>query len=157
MSLLLTLLGCLPLPLPDLRRPAALVVFEEAAAEDLAGVQVRVCTWSTRRELAEGCGDVMDGIPATDGVGVREWSAFPLVLRGRSPAWADIFVACRDGKVAGTHIRLPGFAPKWKAQVSIRLGETVKMGVSTVADISDAEAAALGDALCAGTVALYED
>lgn len=151
--LLLALLACLPVPSPDLRRPATLVVLDGI---EPAGVTVRVCTWSTRHAPLEGCENVLDGIPAVDGIGVREWSTFPLVLKGKSPAWADIFVACRDGAALGGAIRLPGIAPKWDDTVHIKAGETSKTGVSSLADIDDPTAKALGAAVCAGTIPIKD-
>ena len=93
-------------------------------------------------------------MPAVDGIGIPEWSTFPLILRGQSPAWADIFVACRDGASVGATFRLPGFAPAWDETVHLTLGQTTKRGVSSLADIDDTTAGQLQAGLCAGTIPL---
>jgi hypothetical protein len=153
--LLLSLLtACLPVPSPDLRRPATLVVIEGG---DTTGVTVRACTWSTRHSPLDGCENFEDGMPAVDGIGVREWSTFPLILKGRSPAWADIFAACRGTTALGSVTRLPGFAPKWDDTVHVVIGSTTKMGVSSVADIDDATMKQLEAGICAGTIPLKAD
>lgn len=155
--LLATLLGCLPLPFPDYRRPASLVNFEGAEAPP-PGVTVRACTWSMHHPVALGCDEIAEGEPSRDGVGVSEWTGFPLVLRTSTPLWADAFVACEGGKPRGITLRLPDLQVKHNAAVSIVLdGPPTKWGANARHDVSDADANALAAALCAGTQPLRVD
>jgi hypothetical protein len=150
--LLLAVLACIPVPSPDLRRPATLVVVDQGTPD----LVVKACTWTTRHSPLDGCENFVDGMAAVDGIGVREWSTFPLILKGRSPAWADVFVACRGTESAGAMVRLPGYAPSWDETIHITLGETKKMGESSVAHLELDVAAKLASGLCAGTIPLLE-
>lgn len=152
--LLLALLACLPVPSPDLRRPAALVVLQGG---DTTGVDVKVCTWSTRHSARDGCDNQAAGMTAVDGIGVPEWSVFPLVLKGKSPAWADLFAACHGDTAVGSMTRLPGYAPTWDETVTVTLGKTQKMGESSVADVDLDTLHWLEGAVCAGTVPVKAD
>lgn len=151
--MILALAACLPLPAPDFRRPAALVVIEGESA----GVSVRTCTWSTRHSPLEGCEDITDGMPAEGGIGIPEWAPWPLVLGTESPRWADAFVACKEGKFRGAMLRLPGIPVKWKAQVDLRLDHIDRLGASARIDLDDATATELGGRLCAGTATRWTD
>lgn len=152
--LLFTALACLPLPVPDFRRPASFITFEGGVP---AGITVRACTWSMWHTPDQGCDNLADGEPAVDGIGVPEWTDFPLVLGLEPPYWADAFVACEGARPRGMTLRLPDLQVKHDAEVAIVLdGPTTKWGASPARDIDDAAAASLAAGLCAGTVPLYQ-
>ena len=143
-------LGCLPLPAPDFRRPAALVVF---SGEAPVGLTARVCTWSTRHALLEGCDNLTVGVPAVDGVGMAEWSVFPLVLGAESPLWADLFVACDGATPRAETLRLPDLQVKWDASVDLAVDQPpVHWGGRPGHDVDDAEVATAAAAICAGSM-----
>ncbi len=146
--LLTTLVACLPLPLPDFRRPATLVTFEGAATPDLT---VRVCTWSGQHSVLDGCGDITDGVTAVDGIGVREWSPFPLVLKSETPLWSDLFVACAGDRPRGVTLRLPDLPVKHDMDLVIVLdAPPTRWGANARNDVDDATVAAVSADLCAG-------
>lgn len=147
--------ACIPVPAPDFRRPAALVKLEGTVPP---GLTVKVCTWSTWHPPSEGCGDITDGMPAVDGIGVPEWSTFPLVLGMESPLWADAFVACDGPTPRGVTLRLPDLQVKYDADVVIRLdAPPTKWGASATRDVDAAAVAALAADLCAGRAILRKD
>lgn len=149
--LLLSVLGCLPLPFPDYRRPASLVVFE-GVAEPPPALAVRVCTWSMHHDVAEGCANLTEGQPARDGIGVRAWTEFPVVLGPTTPLWADAFVACDGPRPRGVTLRLPDLQVKHNAEVTVVLdAPPTKWGANARNDLTDAQVQALAAALCAGT------
>lgn len=154
-AMLLLLLGaCLPLPLPDFRRPATLIVFSDASAP---GLTVQVCTWSTHFPLAEGCDNIEAGMPALDGVGVPEYDTFPLVLRLDTPLWGDLFVACEGPKPRGATLRLPDLRVKWDAAVEIVLdAPSTRWGEQAKNPIAEADVERMSSALCAGTAKLRD-
>lgn len=152
--MLLTLLGCLPLPLPDFRRPAALVIVKGEAPPSLTA---RVCTWSGQHPLTEGCDDLTDGVPAVDGIGMREWSPWPLVLGLESPLWSDFFVVCDGATPRGVTLRLPDFPVKHDAEVEVVLdGPTSRWGANARNDVDEATVASVAAQLCAGTMKTRE-
>lgn len=153
--LFLTLSACLPLPLPDLRRPAAfLVVIGDAPP----GLTIRACTWSTRNSALDGCGNITDGMPAVDGIGVPEWVEFPLVLRTESPMWGDIFVACDGTTPRGATLRLSDLQVKWDAKVEVVLDVAPTVWGEPPAGGPPKEVIAqLMTDLCAGTATLRSD
>lgn len=145
----LLLSACLPLPLPDIRRPATLIVFSGERSE---GLTVRACTWSTHHSPLEGCHNIENGETALDGIGVPEWSEFPLVLRSESPMWGDIFVACEGEKARGATLRLSDLRVKWDAKVEVVLdAPATHWGVPPGRDISQEVVDELSAALCAGS------
>ena len=147
--LLVSLLGCLPLPTPDFRRPASLVVLEGG---DSAGLTAKVCTWSTRNSPLDGCANLTDGVVAVDGIGVPEWSVFPLMLTTESPLWGDAFVACEGTKPRGATIRLPDLQVKWDDTVKIALDQPpTHWGAPPGRDLPDATIDELAAKMCAGT------
>jgi len=151
---MLTLLlgGCLPLPLPDFRRPATLIVLKGEAS---AGLSVQACTWSTRFPLSEGCDNITAGMPALDGIGIPEYDEFPLVLGLDSPLWGDLFVACEGPKPRGVTLRLPDLAVKWDAAVDILLdAPSTRWGEQARNPIAEADVQAMAAALCGGTARL---
>jgi hypothetical protein len=153
--LLLLSAGCLPLPLPDFRRPATLVVFVGEAPADLT---VQACTWSTRAPLSEGCADITAGMPALDGIGVPEYDAFPLVLGLDTPLWGDLFVACEGTRPRGATLRLPDLAVKWDAKLEIVLdAPSTRWGEQASRPVAEADVQALAAALCAGTARVRAD
>lgn len=150
--ILAPILACLPLPVPDIRRPAALVVLVGPNQDQ---VTVRACTWSTRASPLDGCDNVTDGMPALDGIGVPEWTEFPLVLESQSPMWGDIFVACEAGRPRGATLRLPDLRVKWDAAVEVKLdAPATHWGTPPGRDIPDATVARLSADLCAGRARL---
>lgn len=152
--LLLALQACLPLPLPDIRRPATFLVFSGDAPADL---RVEACTWSTRHSPLEGCENLASGMPAVDGIGVPEWDAFPLVLRTESPMWGDIFVACEGDTPRGATLRLSDLQVKWDAKVEIVLDAPPTVwGEPPAGGPADAVVGELMGQLCAGTASLRE-
>ena len=84
-----------------------------------AGLTAKVCTWSSRDSPLDGCENIEEGMPALDGIGLPEWSVFPLVLRGETPLWGDLFVACEGARARGATLRLPDLRVKWDAVVEI--------------------------------------
>lgn len=151
--MLALLLGaCLPLPLPDYRRPATLIVFK---SEVPPGLTVAACTWSTRFPLSEGCDNIAVGEPALDGVGVRSYDEFPLVLGLESPLWGDLFVACDGAKPRGVTLRLPDLVVKWDAAVEIVLdAPSTRWGEQARNPIAEADVQTMAAALCSGTAKL---
>jgi hypothetical protein len=148
--LLLAILACLPLPAPDFRRPAALVVFK---GEPATGLTVKVCTWGTRQSPLEGCDNLAVGQDTVDGVGVPEWSVFPLVLGTESPLWGDAFVACEGDKPRGATLRLPDLQVKWDDKVEIVLDSpSTQWGARPGASVPEDTVQALATGLCAGTM-----
>jgi hypothetical protein len=147
--------GCLPLPLPDFRRPAALVVFAGEAPADLT---VQVCTWSTRFPLGEGCMDITAGMPALDGIGVPDYEEFPLVLALETPLWGDLFVACEGTRPRGATLRLPDLRVKWDAKLEIVLdAPSTRWGEQARNPIAEADVERMAAALCAGTAPIRPD
>ena len=151
MFALLLLLACLPAP--DFRRPATLVTFEGPVPP---GVTVRVCTWSTRHGPLEGCENLTDGMPAVDGIGVPEWTEFPLRLGMQSPYWADVFVACEGARPRGATARLPDLPGKHDAELVVKLDQPPPVwGASKQRGIDEATLSTLLSRLCEGTVPLF--
>ncbi len=153
--LLLTLTACLPLPLPDLRRPASFLVIKGDAPP---GVVIRACTWSTRNSALDGCGNITDGMAAVDGIGVPEWVEFPLVLRTESPMWGDIFVLCDGVTPRGATLRLSDLQVKWDAKVEIVLDSAPTVwGEPPSGGPAKEVIAELTADLCAGTALVRTD
>jgi hypothetical protein len=150
--LVLLLGGCLPLPLPDFRRPATLIVFK---SEVPPGITVQACTWSTRHSLLEGCDNITAGMPALDGIGVPEYDAFPLVLGLETPLWGDLFVAC-DGEIPrGATLRLPDLRVKWDAAVEIVIdAPSTRWGEQAARPVAEADVQKMAADLCAGRASL---
>ncbi len=152
--MLLTLLACLPLPLPDFRRPAVLSTFQGSATP---GMTVRVCTWSGQHPLTDGCDNITDGMPAVDGIGIPEWSPFPLVLGLESPLWSDLFVACDGDRPRGVTLRLPDLPVKHDDDLVIVLdAPPTRWGANARNDVDDASVAAVSADLCAGQMKTIE-
>ena len=148
--LLLAQLACLPIPAPDFRRPATLVVLTGSPAPD---AKVRVCTWSTRHSLGDGCDNVTDSMAAVDGIGVPEWSTFPLVLGTESPLWADAFVVCVGTTPRGVTLRLPDLSVQCDAKLEIAVDSPpIRWGAPPGLVLGDDEVSVLAKALCDGTV-----
>ena len=122
-----------------------------------AGVTARVCTWGSRRPPLEGCGNIADGMPALDGIGVPGWSVFPLVLRGETPLWGDLFVACEGERARGATLRLPDLRVKWDAAVEIVLdAPATRWGELPKREMPEADIQAAASALCAGRLPTRE-
>lgn len=146
--------ACLPLPLPDIRRPATFVVLTGERAE---AVRIEACTWSGRHSPLDGCDNLTSGMPAVDGIGVPEWDEFPLVLRTESPLWGDIFVACEGATPRGATLRLSDLQVKWDAKVEVVLdAEPTVWGAPPAGGPPEAVVRELMGQLCAGTARLVE-
>lgn len=92
-------------------------------------------------------------MPAVDGIGVPEWSVFPLVLRSESPLWGDLFVACEGPKARGATLRLPDLQVKWDAAVEIVVDAPATIwGARPHQELAESEIQAAAGMLCAGTL-----
>ena len=90
-------------------------------------------------------------MPALDGIGVPEWTEFPLVLRSRSPMWGDIFVACEGTRPRGATLRLPDLRVKWDALVEVQLdAPATHWGTPPGRDVPAETVAQLSAELCEG-------
>lgn len=149
--LTLLLAGCLPLPLPDFRRPATLIVFKGGFAGPVgAGLHLVHPV-----PALGGCDNITAGMPALDGIGVPEYDEFPLVLGLESPLWGDLFVACEGPKPRGVTLRLPDLAVKWDAAVEVVLdAPSTRWGEQARNPIAEADVQAMAAALCGGTAPL---
>ena len=122
------------------------------SGERTEGVTIRTCTWSTRHSPQEGCDNITDGMAAVDGIGVPEWSEFPLVLGAQSPLWGDIFVACEEHLPRGATLRLPDMPVKWDETVEVKLdAPATRWGERPGGELAEAVVAELSAELCAGT------
>lgn len=95
---------------------------------------------------------------AVDGIGVKEWSVFPLVLTTESPLWGDLFVACEGAKPRGATLRLPDLQVKWRATVEIVIDAPATVwGARPHQELAESEIQAAAASLCARTLAVIPD
>ena len=88
---------------------------------------------------------------AVDGIGVPEWSEFPLVLGSESPLWGDFFVACADQKARGVTLRMPDMPVKWDETLEIKLdAPATRWGETRGRELPNDVVTKLSEDICAG-------